>query len=192
MPIENWFAVPIFAHDFTGEALTVLQKEIEEALPTIKNTVLESPWGDSVKTTFEFNQTNDIEKHNLVKLKSALEWAVESYVNSINYQGPKLELEESWFNFSSKGGFQYDHTHAGNRVSGTYYYATNTEDGAIRFSNPNLHMHFNGFPADGSYGESVSYTPKVGRLLLFPSWLTHRVNVNDTNNDRISIAVNFK
>lgn len=192
MPIENWFSVPIFAYDFTGDALDVLQREIGTVMPDISNSMLPSPWGDTVKTTFEFEKTNDIKTHKLIKLESALSWALDTYIKSINYNGPQMTLTESWFNSYSTGGFQYDHTHAGNKVSGTYYYATNGEDGAIRFSNPNQHMHFNGFPSDGSFGESASYTPKVGRLLLFPSWLTHRVNVNNTNHTRISIAMNFK
>ena len=38
---------------------------------------------------------------------------------------------------------------------------------------------------------SVRSTAKVGRVVLFPSWLAHAVGQNNSDQDRISIAFNF-
>jgi uncharacterized protein (TIGR02466 family) len=192
MPTEHWFSTPIFAYDLTGSDLETVQSEIASNLEQIRKVASDTStqWGDSVVTTF--NGTNDIEAYNLIALNNFLFGAVQEYMNNIRYIGAPVELVESWFNFYKKDGFQYDHTHPNYRISGTYYYASNGEDGSIRFQNPNQHVHAHLFPADGVSTESISYTPKVGRLLLFPSWLVHRVNMNNTDHERISIAMNFK
>jgi uncharacterized protein (TIGR02466 family) len=192
MPTEQWFSTPIFAYDLTGSGLELVQNEISNSLEQVRKVAsnTSTQWGDSVVTTF--NGTNDIETYNLTALNNFLFDAVQEYMNNIRYIGAPVELVESWFNFYKKDGFQYDHTHPYYRISGTYYYASNGEDGSIRFQNPNHHVHAHLFPADGVSMESISYAPKVGRLLLFPSWLIHRVNMNTTDHERISIAMNFK
>ena len=191
MPLENWFPTPIFVHDFEDAELSEIQSEISSVLPTVKTCYQESPWGDSVETTFDFAGTNDVARFNMNLFLSKINCTVEQYVNSIRYQGPALVLNESWFNFSKTNGFQFDHTHAGSRISGVYYYQTSDKDGSIRFQNPNPFVHFRGFPADGVPNESISYKSKNGRIILFPSWLTHRVNRNLTTNERISISFNL-
>jgi uncharacterized protein (TIGR02466 family) len=192
MTIEHWFSTPIFAHDLTGANLEDVQNEISTCIEQARHVSLttKTQWGDSVATTFDGK--NDINIYKLELLTDFLFSAVDEYIKNIQYNGPEFELAESWFNFYSKNGFQYDHTHPGYRVSGIYYYSTNGEDGSVRFQNPNACIHSHLFPADGSSAESVSYSPKVGRLLLFPSWLVHRVNKNTTDHERISIAMNFK
>ena len=36
-----------------------------------------------------------------------------------------------------------------------------------------------------------SYDPKAGRLIMFPSWLNHCVDPNESNDIRISVSFNF-
>lgn len=190
MAVEFWFATPIYGCDVSGIELDTIQQEISQAVEQVTSN--KSPWGDSVLTTFDFKGVHDIETYKLNALKDKILWAANDYANSISYPDPDFTLTESWFNFCEEGGFQYDHTHPGFRVSGVYYYQTSGEDGSIRFPNPNSEMQFAGFPSDRIAIDAVSYSPKVGRILLFPSWLTHRVNVNSTDNTRISIAFNLK
>ena len=38
---------------------------------------------------------------------------------------------------------------------------------------------------------TMSYPPKEGRLVLFPSWVSHGVRENHTDEDRISISFNL-
>ncbi|HEX2309488.1 MAG TPA: putative 2OG-Fe(II) oxygenase, partial [Vicinamibacterales bacterium] len=39
-------------------------------------------------------------------------------------------------------------------------------------------------------GTGIPFTPAVGQLLIFPSWLEHRVARFEGTGDRISIAFN--
>lgn len=191
MAVEWHFPTPIFVHDFDGEQLEVIQSEIGKSLPTILEGLHNSPWGDNVSTTFERNSKNDIKDYRLDTFKSAIMSALQSYAKTIGYPETDFKMIESWFNICKKNQFQYDHTHSTARVSGCYYVQTSGEDGRIRFANPNQIIHIGRFPADEIELEAITYAPKVGRLLLFPGWLTHRVNVNTSDSERISVAFNF-
>ena len=37
----------------------------------------------------------------------------------------------------------------------------------------------------------TSYEAKEGRCIMFPAWLTHCVDPNESNEDRISVSFNF-
>jgi uncharacterized protein (TIGR02466 family) len=98
-------------------------------------------------------------------------------------------LNDSWFNFSNKGDFQFDHNHGTEKFSGVYYYQTTGVDGDIKFSTPNIGEKL-GMGVSRSV-QSVSFTPIVGRMLIFPAYLEHRVEPNKTDNERISITFNI-
>jgi len=42
----------------------------------------------------------------------------------------------------------------------------------------------------GRIGHGIPITPATGKLLIFPSWLEHRVEVFGGDGERISIAFN--
>lgn len=191
MAVEWYFPTPIFVHNFEGSELETIQTELELAMPNILQKMHESPWGDNVTTTFEHKGKNDIVDFNLNKFQSAIMSAANHYALVLGYSNPDFRLEESWFNVCKNGQFQYDHTHTTSRISGCYYFSTNEDDGEIRFANPNPAIHIRCFPADRVDVEAVTYKPKIGRLLLFPGWLTHRVNINRSNSERISLAFNL-
>lgn len=192
MKLENWFGTPIFQHDFTGTVLTEIQKEIESAVSQITATSLSNPWGDNTESTFKHGEiTNDIKTFNMLTLEDAIYRLSQEWSRMLNYKGLPFSLTSSWLNFSTLGSFQFDHKHPGNRISGCYYYQTTGNDGSIRFENPNTYALAGGFPFDDINADGVTYPPAVGRLILFPSWLTHRVSINNTSKERISIAFNL-
>lgn len=194
MPVQILFPTPIYVHDFIGEELASIQNELTRAMPAIRSTKELSTAGGLVETTFKFGQeyVNDIDKHDLKIFNEAVNKIVHTYAYSINYDGPILKLDGAWTNFFNKGHFYFEHQHLAVRLSGVYYYATNGADGNITFQNPNPHMFFGSFPGDGMDEGSMVYPPKVGRLILWPAWLMHRVEINQTDNERISIGINYK
>ena len=192
--IERLFSTPIFIHDFEPGAVYKIHSEIEQALPKIQEQKSKSLDAGSVVSTFKFNSdefAGDIDRFDLKILKEALTEAAHAYAYSIGYKGSYLKLDGSWFNFFEPGDFYYDHIHPGVKVAGVYYYKTTGVDGNIRFTNPNPHMHFGNWPADGLEEECIYYPPKVGRVMLWPAWMSHRVEINQGSADRISIGVNF-
>lgn len=183
---ELWFSVPIIYADVKN--FDLIQKQIKGALPKVRKTKPQSVWGDTVKTTYT-DTGNDLYFYNIGELLNNVETVANQYYAKYAREDITLKVYNSWFNFSEKKDFQFDHVHPGSKVSGVYYYQTNGEDGALVFSNPNIYV------SDylSTFGNpNVEYQPKMGRMILFPSWLRHSVMPNLTNNERISISFNLK
>jgi len=187
MATLDFFAVPILVLDFEGEELEAMQAEITKNLNKITPTAVAAPWGDNIKTTFKPGRNQDIMSFLLEKMAKGVIKATVEYLGEIGYEGPELRLKDSWFNWFSKGGFQFDHIYPEARVCGVYYYQTNGEDGAIRFNNPNHASALGMFPYDGQNMPVQYIPPKVGRMILWPAWFSHRLEPNCTDNERISL-----
>jgi uncharacterized protein (TIGR02466 family) len=190
MPVKEYFPTQIYEHDFVGETLNNIQREIAIAIPKIKSGTLTSPWSDTVKTTFAYGAKNNLLlEHRMSTLMTGVVKHLNAYTTEAKYTRP-ITFRNSWINFYNKGDFQYPHHHAGSTVSGIYYYQTNGEDGRVIFENPNPYLDLHLFP--GSHGfTKLGIDPKPGRLILFPSWLRHGVEINKTDHERISISFNI-
>lgn len=192
--IDVIFPTFVYIKDFTGDELLTIQTEIRNVLPKIKQQEHTGLAG-RINSSFDFTNskhTNDVVEFGLHYFKKCVQSAADEYLYSLQYQGDRLNLEGSWVNFFSKDQFYHDHSHPYVKVAGVYFYQTNGVDGKLRFSNPNQHMFFNNFPADGMSEQYITYPPVQGRLMLWPSWLIHRVETNNSDEQRISIGVNFK
>jgi uncharacterized protein (TIGR02466 family) len=104
---------------------------------------------------------------------------------------------EGWINVNRAGDFNTLHCHPGCFVSATYYVNVPPEmkGGEIVFRDPRG-------PAVAMYetpgielpwvgnGVGIPFTPATGHLVIFPSWLEHRVERFAGDGERISIAFN--
>ena len=115
-----------------------------------------------------------------------------------------LEFANIWININNKGGYNEVHTHPGSLMSGAFYVKVPPEEkgdcGSITFHKNAMEgyvTHSLGLAEDLSKAEAphthatMSYPPKEGRLVLFPSWISHGVRENETEEDRISISFNL-
>lgn len=106
-----------------------------------------------------------------------------------------LECIDTWFNIAEYGNYQEYHIHPKSDFSIVYYVKTEESCGNIIFQNKDSLTDM--FPLDtdeltyASY-KTCFYTPRDSLILIFRSNLPHMVEKNLSNNDRISIAMNFK
>jgi uncharacterized protein (TIGR02466 family) len=148
-----------------------------------------------LSTTFKYDgKSNIIADRNLHHLAAQILKHVRQFCTELgidHYQS--MDIENSWINISKPNGFQFAHTHEPSMVSGVYYHKSSGEDGNIVFESPNPYFNAYDFPNNGAQCQrNIEYIPKVGRLLLVPSWLTHYVDVNRTAEERISLSFNLK
>jgi uncharacterized protein (TIGR02466 family) len=102
-----------------------------------------------------------------------------------------------WINVNRAGDFNTLHCHPGCFLSATYYVKLpgDMKGGEIFFRDPRgpaVAMYETpgiDLPWVGS-GIGIPFSPAEGRLLLFPSWLEHRVERFTGTGERISIAFN--
>ena len=82
------------------------------------------------------------------------------------------------------------HIHANTLVAGTYYPSAHVESSSITFEAPwSSHiMHDQHIIPQSTF----QYKPQPGDMLLWPAWLTHRVEPQkETNTNRIAISFNL-
>lgn len=92
----------------------------------------------------------------------------------------------AWANVHDHGGFNTQHLHPNNTFSGTYYLRVPEGAGPIVFKDPRYASLMNPL---GTATESA-ILPKEGQLIIFPSWLEHRVELNQSQDARVSVAFN--
>tara|TARA_Y100001954_G_scaffold165511_1_gene175638 strand:- start:266 stop:877 length:612 start_codon:yes stop_codon:yes gene_type:complete len=109
----------------------------------------------------------------------------------------KVVIQDCWANVNKKGSFNWSHVHDG-FLSMVYYVEADEDTGDIQFLHPSklqsLNWDFNMFNHENitSTDAGWKFSPVTNRCLIFPSWLEHKVNVNNTNKTRISISLNTK
>jgi len=106
---------------------------------------------------------------------------------------PELKISNYWFNINRKGGMNASHTHPRSVLSGAFYINSNEKDGEIIFERgDNAQCYLPDGLNNGNFYTSVTYVypPKINRLYIFGSWMTHWVRPNTTNSDRISLSFN--
>jgi len=102
---------------------------------------------------------------------------------------------DAWVNINYPGSFNNPHEHlgAGAFLSGILYVKVPENSGKIVFHDPRHYMQLCSEPLMYYNGGQMttSYTPCENELLLFPYWLVHSVEENNSNEERISISFNI-
>lgn len=104
-----------------------------------------------------------------------------------------ITITDSWINKSYSKSWFDRHSHSNSILSGVYYVKAPQKCGNILFHNPcDISNWWNEtfFGNNKIFYRSVGYTPVEGQLIIFPSWLSHSVEKNESDSDRISIAFN--
>jgi uncharacterized protein (TIGR02466 family) len=107
-------------------------------------------------------------------------------------------ITDAWINLNNCKNTAQPHSHRNRFFSAVYYVKGSADTGNITFTSPiaahgyvidhkTMIDRFNEFNMSSRWVE-----PKPGRLIIFPSWLTHYVSPNFTDQDRLSIAFNSK
>ncbi len=194
MQLHSLFSTPIYEHQGTIEETFLVQHEIKTILPQIMSTdTFENPagWNDGVKTNIKARY-NTIKDFQLKNLAAYIETHVRNYIKMSDAWEPRPNrLGHSWINIVDKGVGQDWHQHQDATISGVYYYQTISTDGDISFRTPNQFVDLELFPLGSTVNKFYNVQPKIGKIVLFPGWLMHRVEPNTEDSTRISISFNY-
>jgi len=129
----------------------------------------------------------------MADIKSSIMSAISEYSQKIaGYQSDmQLCITQSWLNWTTAGEFHHRHFHYNSLISGVLYIDVDENLDSITFHRREhsqlqpIYQSFNQF-------NSPDYTIKIhrGMLVLFPSELSHSVEVKDGDNVRVSLAFN--
>jgi uncharacterized protein (TIGR02466 family) len=140
-------------------------------------------------------EDNDSVVNNLIYIVSnkIKKIAVEYGVNESLYD---VKCVDFWFNISSHGNYQEYHQHSNSHFSVVYYVNSSKNCGNIVFKNAEAITDMFPLPVENSCinlnsAKTHYIIPKESDLLIFRSNLMHMVEKNYSDDDRISISMNF-
>lgn len=152
--------------------------------------------------TMILNQMNHISEElylfnqpKLRSIKKAVHEALDTYAREVMGGDHRLEVTQSWSLMNPPGVGMHAHTHSNSLVSGSLYYAPMPNPpGNMVFERTNGYEQIELAVAEGRQNvyntPRNAIVPKQGDLVLFRSSILHFVEVNNSNENRHSIAFN--
>ncbi|HWM29681.1 MAG TPA: 2OG-Fe(II) oxygenase family protein [Woeseiaceae bacterium] len=126
-------------------------------------------------------------------LVSLIQDAVGSILEFLRVGYDKFEITGCWANISPPGASHKAHHHPNNFLSGVYYVQTGPGADSINFHDPRVQTGMIRPPVTGltaANTDQVVVRVRDGALLLFPAWLEHSVDGNESGRERISVSFN--
>ena len=123
-------------------------------------------------------------------------YACQKTVYEQEYYESEPYLGNMWANINPPGGSNRAHQHPNSLWSGVYWIKTPKNCGQLKIDDPRSvacmtrPKQKDGKKPDRLWRES-HYEPVAGRCIMFPSWLMHAVDPNESNDVRISVSFNF-
>jgi uncharacterized protein (TIGR02466 family) len=105
-------------------------------------------------------------------------------------------LGNMWANINPPGGMNRAHQHPNSLWSGVYYIKAPKNSGYLKIDDPrSVACMSRPRQKDGEkparLWRETHYEPVAGKCIMFPSWLMHCVDPNNSNDIRISVSFNF-
>ena len=183
--IDGIFPTPLYMFN---RGIGISDSEKEEFNEIIGKGLNSNIYNSTTKDTHIF-------KNRLFQLRSFCEECIGRYVRSII--SPRVDMDffitQSWINVTKAGESHQRHCHQNSIISGVYYHNT-IEDDSIAFIDPNnaVKDRIQVLPLENNiFNSNERILPvKDGDLVLFPSYMEHHVDKNETETERISLAFN--
>ena len=105
-----------------------------------------------------------------------------------------VRITNMWAIINKDRAFNERHHHGNSSLSAAYYVKAEKNSGDIVFFDPrqaNVFHHPTSKEANSLNCQVQSVTPKAGTLVLFPSYLEHKVDENLSNEERIVVSFNI-
>ena len=106
------------------------------------------------------------------------------------------KLGNMWANINPPGGYNQSHLHPNSLFSGAYYVKASPNSGRLALMDPRPGVQQN-MPTrkpgklPRELWRDAYYDPVPGRIIMFPAWMWHKVEINKSNDTRISVSFNF-
>jgi uncharacterized protein (TIGR02466 family) len=137
----------------------------------------------------------DLKNQNLNNFITQISKNIESTIKDMGWdlETQLVKITSMWAIINNKDAFNEKHHHGNSALSAAYYVKAEQNAGNIVFFDPrqaNVFHHPISTKINNINAQVQSVTPKPGTLVLFPSYLEHKVNPNLSNKERIVISFN--
>lgn len=107
-----------------------------------------------------------------------------------------IKVSNFWFNIGDSNSYNILHDHPSSLLSGVIYLQCPPNSSPIVFRNPiadlisSYLIPFTEFDVNSELALEYNYKPEEGDIIIFPSWIKHRVDSGNFDGERISLAFN--
>jgi uncharacterized protein (TIGR02466 family) len=184
MEMLSVFATPFWIED--------LELDITNIASTVKDIQRGSP-GKQVSNvggwqSKDLNSDSIREYTHLYNMVNILQKSIDNISTQID-PTLKMYINILWMNVNKKNDSNTPHYHPNSAFSGVLYIQCDSSSN-IEFTHDTLMEHYPFKTNSQIFAKKFQLFPRVGRLIVFPSWIKHSVLPNESNNERISIAFN--
>jgi uncharacterized protein (TIGR02466 family) len=183
--VESWFPTLIYSGD--------IESNLEDACYDVrsKNNSIHDWKCDTYSSLNQYSLVDDI------RFKSLIEsccFNVGEFAKLFGVTAPNVICKDAWVNIAVPGNNQEYHIHSNSHFSLVYYVKSFENSGNLIFRSHEANTDMFGLPieqmTDASF-KTCSYKATPNKFLIFRSNLQHMVETNKSNEDRISISMNF-
>lgn len=200
--IINGFSVPILeSQQFDTHDLNIhLSQNIEKLFANMDNKrLLSYEWNNHILTD-NFGSTGYSSFNNASNLLllpefndvfSLIKPTITEFFSRLDFTG-KWDFINSWTNVYPQGAYVPPHNHGTAHWSGTYYVGADVDCGDLILTDPKEYALSNepeGTRYRGNTRITIPVTP--GKLIVFPGYLKHESERNQSGADRIVISFNI-
>lgn len=129
----------------------------------------------------------------LAGLKSFIDDSIKKYVDAVYAPSSpfSLPITQSWLNYTEQGGYHHIHWHPNSMISGVFYINADGNKDKLIFDR-DVRGSFRIFTDKPNplNIETIWMSVNTNDLILFPSYLMHRVEEVETVDTRVSLAFN--
>jgi uncharacterized protein (TIGR02466 family) len=181
------FGVPIYSSDVAP----ISSKSV--------NYIINLPF-EKMQNGFITNDVTLLDDPKCLEIKNKILNAFNDYVYNLLKIKPETEfyITTSWAVKFLPGGSAHEHSHTNSLFSGVLYLKAAEETGQITFHKYQKYSNFSSptisleFTEQNIFNSSTwSITPKENQIIIFPSNLVHSVEINNSKDDRVSVAFNM-
>ena len=132
------------------------------------------------------------EKHR--KIVEEQNKCIEEYLKVFQFNSVKYTKINSWVNVNKGADHNLLHAHGGSEISCCLYIKlpTDSDSGVFEIEDKkDLSMLKRDHEICRAY-DTYSILPEEGNLIVFPSWMKHRVMPTYSEQDRVSLASNYR
>ena len=191
--ILKLFPEPVFKYKLKDFA--DLNRELSEYIYKLYNDdkggLERSNRGGWHSKNFKLNDQDSIQYKFVLKVQEYILNAFQNYGWKI--KDKDIQIKEMWTVINKKEDFNVIHTHPNCYMSAAYYVKAPKNCGRFQVENPNIakrHAYPEIEKKNELNMEVVGIDINEGDLLLFPSYLPHKVKKNESDEDRIVISFN--
>ena len=123
-------------------------------------------------------------------------YACQKTIYEQEYYESEPVLGNMWANINPPGGMNRAHQHPNSLWSGVYYIKAPKNSGHLKIDDPRSSAAMcrpqqKDVKKPARLFRETHYEPIAGRCIMFPSWVMHCVDPNESNDIRISVSFNF-